>query len=207
MAQTFDDELLISPKSGYGIKFGNKSIASRSDRGEFGWRDITTQITVRGLGATDPVWTQIASSPMWAYKFDLNDQCWSAIHIPHDILPGAPIHFHAHWLADGTNTNTVKWQWTYMYARGFGQDPYAVAGTTITAEQASEGQYYHMVTETAGINITNLNEPDGIIYVNLKRIANGGTDNTDSIFLMTQDVHYQSTNVGTINKGPVFYRG
>ena len=207
MADKFDDDLLLSPKSGYGIKFSEKSIAATSLSGEFGWRDITTQITVKGVGAADPSWAQIGSGPMYAFKFGLNDECWSAIHIPHDIVPGQPIFFHAHWLADGTDSNTVKWQWDYMYARGFGQDAYSVAGTTITAEQASAGQYYHMVTETGGASITNLDEPDGIIYVHLKRISNGGTDNTDGIFLLTQDVHYQSTNIGTINKSPVFYRG
>lgn len=208
MASTyFDDDIVATPKRGYGIKFGNKSIATNSTSDKFGWRDITTQITVKGVGAADPTWAQIASGPFFAYKFGLNDECWSAIHIPHDIVPKTNIHFHAHWLADGTNSNTVKWQWSYMYARGFGQEAYSVAGATVTAEQASAGQYYHMVTETSGIAIPTLDEPDGIIYVHLKRITNGGTDNADGIFLLTQDVHYQSTNLGTVNKSPVFYIG
>ena len=96
-----------------------------------------------------------------------------------------------------------------MYARGFNQDNYTVAGTTITATQAAPGTAYrHMVTETDPVTITNLDEPDGIIYVRLSRISNTTSpqaDNTDGIFLLTSDIHYQSTGQTTINKAPNFY--
>ena len=176
---------------------------------EFGWKDITAPIEKRGVAATDPAWAQIGSSPFYAYKFGIDDIVWMPFHVPHDIAPDRPIFFHAHWLSDGTSTNYVTWQWTYMYARGFNQDNYTVAGTTITATQAAPGTAYrHMVTETSGITITNLDEPDGIIYVRLSRISNTTSpqaDNTDGIFLLTSDIHYQSTGQTTINKAPNFY--
>lgn len=173
----------------------------------FAWRDITTQITVRGTGPTDPPWSQIGSGPFWAYKFGVNDQCWMAFHIPHDIVPAADIHFHTHWIPDGVATEVVKWQFTYAYAKGFNQGAMDMAaGEVVTAEQAGPGvAYTHMVTETAAVNIPGLTEPDGIVYVNVQRVTNGGSDNADDIFLLTSDIHYQSTNLGTYDKAPNFY--
>lgn len=175
---------------------------------EFGWRDITGQVLVRGVAATDPAWTQISTSPFSAYKFDVNDFVWFIFHIPHDIVPGADIHFHAHWITDGTATGVVKWEWTYMYAKGFNQENFNVTGTVVTAEQAAAGTAYrHMVTETSGVSIPGLTEPDGIVYVRLRRVTNGGTDNADGVFLLTSDIHYQTTDAATIGKAPNFYGG
>jgi hypothetical protein len=172
----------------------------------FGWRDIEGVVTTRGVGATDPDWAQIGSSAFYAYSFSLNDTCWINYHIPHDIVPNAPVHFHCHWLTDGTNVNPVKWQFQYTYAKGFNQAAYNVTGTTVTAEEAPPGvAYQHMVTETAAQEISGLTEPDGIIQCRITRIANGATDNTDTIFLLEADVHYQSSNQATYDKAPNFY--
>lgn len=173
----------------------------------FGWKDITAQINVRGAGANDPGWAQIGAGPFFAYDFALNDQCWVAYHTPHDIVPGKPIHFHAHWFVDGTNVQPVRWEWSYMFAKGFQQQNYAVAGTVITADGTPPGTaYHHMTTETAAVTIADLTEPDGIIYARLRRIANGGTDNTDGVFLLEADVHYQTTQKATYGKAPNFYQ-
>ena len=176
----------------------------------FGWRDITGPIEKRGVAATDPAWAQIGSSPFYAYKFAIDDIVWMPFHVPHDIVPTRPIFFHAHWISDGTSTNSVTWQWTYMYSKGFNQANYTVAGTAVTATQAAAGTAYrHMVTETAPVTISGLTEPDGIIYVRLARIANTTSpqlDNTDGIFLLTSDIHYQSTDECTANKAPDFYQ-
>ena len=180
-----------------------------------GWRDITGPIVVKGVGANDPTWDQIGSGPFYAYNFALNDECWIPFHIPHDIVPinddntleTIKLYFHTHWITDGTNTNTVKWQFTFSHARGFGQEAFDVAtGTVVTAEEAASGTAYtHMVTETSGSTIANLTEPDGILYMHLKRITNGGTDNTDNIYVLTSDIHYLSNSLGTYSKSPSFY--
>lgn len=176
----------------------------------FGWRDITGQVLVRGVAATDPTWAQIGTSAFWAYRFALNKKVWFCWHVPHDIVPDKPIFFHAHWLTDGTSTNAVTWQWEVMYAKGFNQANFAVAGTTVTATQAAAGSAYrHMVTETQNVSISGLSEPDGIIYACLTRITNTSSpqaDNGDGVFLLTSDIHYQSTNRATIGKAPNFYR-
>jgi hypothetical protein len=191
--------------TGDGIKVGP------AGPGSTGWKDITANVIVRGAGATDPNWSQIGATAFYGYKFALNDKCWMIFHVPHDILPSSDIHLHAHWLPDGTNANTVKWQWQYAYAKGFGQEAFDLASLaddagTITAEEAGPGTAYtHMVTETAAITLTDLTEPDGLITTCITRITNGGTDNTDGIFLLTADVHYQSTGIPTIGKAPNFY--
>ncbi len=200
------NDLVVTAASGKGIKVGDWT-----DRGgevaQFGWRDITGQVTVRGIGGASPTWAQVGSGPFRAYQFAVNDECWFSYHIPHDIVPSADVHFHAHWVADGTDINPVKWQFTYAYALGFDQEAFDLGtGTTVTAEGTPSGtQYQHNVTETAAVSIPTLTEPDGLIYMHIKRITNGATDNTDAIFMLTADIHYQSTNIGTIGKAPGFY--
>jgi hypothetical protein len=171
----------------------------------FGWRDITGEIVTRGVGATDPSWDQIGSSAFYAYHFALNDVCWMCYHIPHDYVPGTDIYFHVHWIPSGTNTQVVKWSVDYMYAKGHNQANFTVAGSNTTIEQAPPGSAYrHMVSESVAITIPTI-EVDGILYVKYTRVTNGATDNTDSIFMLTSDVHYQSTNIATKNKSPGFY--
>jgi hypothetical protein len=170
-----------------------------------GYRDLEGSIDTR-VGATNPTWTQIGSGPFYAYAFTIGDECFITYHVPHDIVPSSDIYFHTHWTTNGTDTNTVKWQFTYSYAKGFNQEAFNTTGTTITAEEAGSGTaYQHMVTETAGVTISGLTEPDGLIIVHIERITNGGTNNTDTVYLLEADVHYLSTNLATPNKAPDFY--
>lgn len=192
-------DVQVPKAAGHGIKVD-------TEKPTFGWRDITGAIETRGLGATDPDWAQIGSSVMSAYKFALNDVCWITFHVPHDYLPDSDFFLHVHFLPDGTNANPVKWQFDWMYADGHGQQPFPVGSiVSDTAQQTVNGtQYMHYVTETDAQSGAGI-EPDGIIYVKMSRITNGATDNTDGIFVLTLDVHYQTTNVGTKNRAPNFY--
>ena len=128
--------------------------------------------------------------------------------MPHDYVPGTQIYFHAHWLADGTDVNPVKWEWDFAYSTGFGTGVFNIGNTTAVeaAEPPAGVPYTHQVTESAGVTVPNL-ETDGIIYSRVMRKANGGTDNTDNIFLLTSDIHYQSTDQSTPYKRPDFYSG
>jgi len=197
-------DLYFNPGSGLGIKFGGFPNA-----GDFGWRDITGQIIVRTAGATDPDWAQVGSGSFYAYKFAVGDMIWMSYHIPHDFVPDTPVYFHAHWITDGTSASAVTWEWTYTYAKGFSQAAFDPTGSVITAAQAASGTaYQHMVTETTGQTIEGLSEPDGIIYIRLRRVNNNTSplaNNADGVFLLTADVHYQSTNIATVNKAPGFY--
>lgn len=204
-----EDSLIVPNDTGKGLRVGR--FAEDSD---FGWRDITSAIEVRGVRATDPTWEQIGTSSHYGYNFGIDDIIWMTFHIPHDIVPGSDIHFHMHWFPDGTNTQPVKWQFEYAYAKGFNQgafdfslaeSPLTNAGIA-TAQSAGPGvAYQHMVTETSAITIPDLTEPDGLIHTTISRITNGGTDNTDAIFGLTADIHYQSTNMATKQKAPGFY--
>jgi hypothetical protein len=201
----FTDDVVMPAATGKGFKIGTWN-ETDAESPAFGWRDITGPIVVKGVGSKDPSWTQVGSGPFFCYAFGVADECWIPFHIPHDIVPGAPVHLHVHWFPSGTNTQPVKWQFTYTYAKGFNQGAYTAAGSTVTAESAGPGvAYQNMVTETDAITIAGLTEPDGILYLHLSRITNGGTNNTDTIFVTTADVHYQSTNMPTIGKAPGFY--
>jgi hypothetical protein len=172
-----------------------------------GWRDITGQAVSPAGGVTVPTWTILtAGSPFYAYKFAVNDQLWYFFHIPHDYAPGTALYLHAHWLSDGTSTNTVKWQFTHSFAKGFNQGNFNTTGTTIDVTQATDGTAFrHMVSESStAVSATGL-EVDGILMVHLKRITNGGTDNADSVFLLMCDVHYQANTLATKNRAPDFY--
>ena len=172
-----------------------------------GWRDILGTPTYRTTGPNQPSFNQMASTVFWAYHFAVNDETFIAYHIPHDYVPSTDIHFHVHWIPSGTDTNDVKWQFEYMYAKSHDQAAYApTGGLSITATETSIGgtQWQHYTTESAGVNLS-ITEPDGIIYTNITRITNGATDNTDSIFVLNMDVHYQSNNRATPNKEPSFY--
>ena len=130
---------------------------------------------------------------------------WINYHIPHDYVVGTDIYLHVHWLPSGTDTNSVKWQFDYTYAKGHNQAAFDPDGTTISAEESPPGvAYQHMVTETVAITVADM-EPDGMLKVHIKRVTNGGTDNANTIFVDTADVHYQSNNLATPNRSPNFY--
>jgi len=172
------------------------------------WADKEGTIDTR-TGATNPTWTQLGSGPFYAYAFNIGppaSECWISYHVPHDIGSNV-IHFHAHWTTNGTDTNTVKWSFTYSFARGFDQEAFGTTGTTVTAEQAASGTaYQHMVAETDAVTIPTMTEPDGLILVYIKRVTNGGSDNGDTVYLLEADLHYQSNGqIGTTNKAPDFY--
>jgi hypothetical protein len=48
-------------------------------------------------------------------------------------------------------------------------------------------------------------EVDSIIFIHLKRVTNGGTNNTNDIFVLMSDIHYISHGKPTKNKSPNFY--
>ena len=177
-------------------------------RPSIGYRDLEGTIDTR-TGATNPTWTIIGSGPFYAYAFGYTptqDEAYITFHVPHDIVPGSDIFFHIHWMTDGTETNTVKFECTYTFAKGFDQEAFDTSGTTFNLEEAAPGTaYQHMVTESNAITIPGLTEPDGLILVHFKRVTNGGTNNADTVYVLEADLHYLSNNMGTLNKAPNFY--
>jgi|GEM_PF-3999942 len=214
----FEDSVSLPNDSGTGIQLGRfeDGPAPGGLLANFGWRDITSEVSTRGVVATDPTFTQVGSSEFRFYRFAINKLVWFNFHIPHDYLPSSPVHFHVHWFTDDAATGLVTWQWTYAYAKGFNQEAFDFAlansprttAKVITATQASGGAFKHMVAETAAVTIPGLTEPDGMICVQLKRISNGTSplnELSSAPFMITSDVHYRSTNLATLNKAPNFY--
>lgn len=197
----YGGKLRIPGSNNQGVVIGPKGTAT------YGFHDILGQIETRGVGATDPTWTAINSSNFSAYAFALNDECWINYHIPHDYVIGSDIFIHTHWMPSGTNTSSVKWEFEYMYADGHNQEAFNTTGTIIYAEESPPGTaLQHMVTESAAIDGSILSiEPDGILALHATRVTNGGTDNTDTIFVFKLDIHYQSTGIPTANRAPDFY--
>lgn len=221
----FDDSISLPGSRGTGIQLGSHSVGPVTGTHEaaYGWRDITSEVSIRGVTATDPTFTQVDSSDFRFYRFAENKLVWFNYHVPHDLyVPpsgNASVFFHVHWFVDGSASPAsghVTWQWTYAYAKGFNQEAFdfslanspLTTANVVTATQATGVPYQHMVCETSEVEIPGLTEPDGIICVQLKRIANTTSplDNLSSNpFMITADLHYRSTNVGTPGKAPNFY--
>lgn len=174
-----------------------------------GWKDITSDIVLRGSQVVDPTWAQIGASPFWGYQFALTKQVWTTFHINHDYVAGGAIHLHAHWLSAGVDvTNPVKWRFVYSIVKGHNQavgGTLDLTGTTVDVSEVSGGAYRHMITETpVTLDVTHA-EPDSLILVTVQRVTNGATDNTDAVFLMMCDCHYEASRLATPNKNPDFY--
>ena len=196
----FMGDAIHSDQTGTGIKLGDRETAS------FGWEDMLGPIEVRGVGANDPTWAAgLGSGAQSAYSFAVNDECWIPYHVPHNYVPGTDIYFHVHYIKDGTNVQPVKWEFNYIHAKGHQQQAFTMAGTTVTVEQTPEAAAWtHQIAETVAQTLTGL-EVDSMIYMRMRMITNGATENTDGIYVLTADLHYQSTGKPTLNKAPNFY--
>lgn len=198
---------LIFPKSpGNGIKIDNVAPA-------FGWRDIIGQLYVRGAGAQDPTWTTY-NGVIYQYRFGaLNDEVTMGFHLPHDYVPGTDIHAHVHWsLNVGLIAETVGWQFTSVYAKGFDQEAFTATPLVTSVTQASSTtQYQHMIAETvissaagsATLFANTLFEVDGFFIIRVKLLSLTGGSTYP--FVHSIDLHYQSSNIATKNKAPSFY--
>lgn len=174
----------------------------------YSWKDMLSPIAGAKLPpATAPTWTAFGpSGNRLELAFAVNDYAIiNPFHTNHDVLVGGKMYLHIHWTTNGTNTNTVKWQFEVMRAKGHNQQAFGTPAT-YTVEQAASGTaWQHMVTEVSDGDALTITEPDELILVVLKRITNGGTDNADTVFGLMVDLHYQADRDGTLNKAPNFY--
>jgi len=192
----------LSIKSGGGLKVGSASASTT-----YGWRDIVGQLHIKGTG-NDPAWVRIGSGPFYGHRMDIGKEMWFTYHIPHDYVPGTPVHLHTHWLQDGTSTATLVFLYAYTWAKGFNQQAFNTSGLTATSKQAGPGiAFQHMISETGEITLTGI-EVDSLLLVRLRRATqteSGDISNTNSIIVLLADVHYRSHGMATKNKAPNFY--
>lgn len=170
----------------------------------YGWNDLRMSVAGSAIGQGAPTLT--AFGPTGTIKmlaFSVNDSVYLGAHFGHDILQGSVCFPHVHWSTNGTNVNTVKWELSYSVANGHNTAAFP-ANTVLTLEEAASGTaWQHMITEDPTGFL--LPDPDALIVCELKRITNGGTDNTDTVFGLFADIHYRVGQVGTPNRTPDFW--
>lgn len=175
----------------------------------YGWRDELAPISgARIPPASAPTQTNFGSAGSLQRKefaFAVGDYIYvSPFHTQHDVKPNSTAYFHVHWTTDGTSTATVRWELNVQRALGHNQAAFgAPTQLLLTAQAASGTAYQHMIVEDA-TGVT-LYEPDELFFVTLRRVTNGGTDNTDNVFGLMCDIHYQVDRLATRNKAPNFY--
>ena len=170
-----------------------------------GWSDLRAALVGSGLGAAAPSLTVFGpSGNIKQFKFGIGDTVYVGMHWSHDIRPGSTVYPHVHWSTGGTSTATVKWQLDICTASGHNTANFP-ADTTVYLEEAAHGTAWrHMITEHAtGFAIP---EIDALTLISLTRVTNGGTNNTDDVFGLFLDFHYQTgPYYGTPYRTPNFY--
>lgn len=174
-----------------------------------GWYDMTAPLLGSGMpNANAPALTAFGPTPSLykAYVFALDDYCYvQPFHVTHNIKPNGQAYIHVHWSTNGISTNSVKWEFQILRALGHNQANFGAA-TTLSVTQAAQGSAWrHMIAEVDVSQTLTLTEPDELILVTLKRVTNGGTNNTDSVFGLMVDFHHEVDRNSTPNKSPNFY--
>ena len=162
------------------------------------WYDLTAPIISAGRrGVTsDFDWVNYNGSGIYQPRFSINEDGIVNFHINHDIKRGSKMYPHVHW------------ELNYIYAARDDDSPIAFSSvqTKTLIGTPSGVAHTHHVTETSDADAIDAFEVDTIICMQLKRISNGATDNTNDIFGHFVDFHYQRERFGTISKSPDFYR-
>lgn len=138
------------------------------------------------------------------YAFLLNDYVFiQPFHTNHDIVPNGEAYLHVHWSTNGTSTGRVRWEITTLRAKGHNQQNFGTPIVTLIEESAHGTAWRHMISETTTPLI--MTEPDELISVTLRRVAPTVGSNTDSVFALMVDLHYQADRTGTPFRSPNFY--
>ena len=207
--------LVFNKASGIGIKVDTTTPT-------FPWGDI--------IGAIEPDSAHPSTTPekvvfygnIKAYQFSDGEQADLVFHMPHDYAPGTDLFIHAHWSHNGTGIsgdNTLIYRCTYA-KRSYTPGTPFVSEVSLNTVVTSLGitnypQYGHFVDESqlsssggvGGLLDTDTIEVDGLIMINFEQGAlptiTGGGDNEP--FILTIDIHYQSTGIGTKSSIPDYY--
>jgi hypothetical protein len=206
-----ENGIIIGKASGIGIKVDTSTPT-------FGWRDLIGDITPKTSGVGSPTLDTITGN-IRGFRYSVGDDGDAIFHIPHDYVPGSDLYIHPHWTHNGTNISGSLVITIYAsYAKGHQQASFSSQiTTTITDAGLTIGNtpaLWHRIPEiqlsTAGGSASMLNtsniEVDGLILVHydvgtIPTITGGSAEP----FILTFDLHYQSTGVPTKNKAPNFY--
>lgn len=174
-----------------------------------GWKDLVGNIMP--TPTANPV-TQTAFGPSGLRSeaaFDIGNYAnVSPFHINHDVKVGGKAYAHIHWSTDGIDTNSVKWEFQISRALGHDQDFFPAATSYFVEQQPNQvasGAWRHYIAEVGDIDALTLIEPDELILITVRRVTNGAVDNTDTVFGIIVDFHYEADKSATLNKAPDFY--
>jgi len=171
------------------------------------WETDKASLVTSRPGATAP--TLRAFGPtgnVQQLDFAVNDFVYTGLEIKHEIKPGSSIYPYIAWSTNGIDTNTVKWELSYTYAKGHDQEAFP-AETTINLEEAASGTaWQHMIIIATDAQSFTAPEVDSAIVMKVRRVTNGGTDNTDQAFGIFVGTYYQKDRFGTPQKSPDFYK-
>lgn len=170
-----------------------------------GWKNISKPILDMALdGVSDPVMAIFGpSGGVKQRKFIIGNEVFFTLPINHDIALSSTVHPFVKFSTDGVLTTTVKWELEYMVANR-DLEPAFPAPTVVNLELAAKATAWanQFVEDATGFTAP---EVDGLVLCHLKRITNGGTDNTNGVFPLSVGLHYQVQQNATPNKAPNFY--
>lgn len=179
------------------------------NRPETGWKDMLAPLTNAGVpNNAAPTLTNfvIGSMTRREFAFSLNDLLYvQPFHVNHDAKPGGLAFLHIHWTTNGVQTHPVKWEFSVARALGHNQESFAELPVRFVEQAAHGTAYRHMVAEVDVADALIMIEPDELILVTVKRVTNGATNNTNTVFGLMVDIHYESDREVTINKAPNFF--
>jgi len=178
-------------------------------RTQAGWKDMLAPLTVARVPvANAPVLTNftVGGITRREYAFAVDDYLYvQPFHINHDIKPNGLGYLHIHWTTSGTSTASVRWKLDILRAKGHNQEAFTAVDPVFLEQAASGVAYQHMLAEAADVDALIFTEPDELILVTVTRVTNGGTNNTDAVFGLMCDIHYEADRDTTPNKAPNFY--
>jgi parallel beta-helix repeat protein len=167
------------------------------------WEDLRAPLLIGAIGLTNPPSLNVLRGNLRAYEFALNDEIFIGFHLPHSYLEGSTAYIHVHYTTDGTDVNTVKWDIEYQIVKV--GDAFPVSTTTLSLTDTPSGTAYeHYIIEDSTGFAPGVLQAGAQILCRLVRVTNAGTDNTDAVFGLELDIHYQRNNIGTLNRTPPF---
>jgi hypothetical protein len=197
----------VYPKaSGVGVKID-------TDAPDWGWHDLIGELQFEEGSPTAPGYVAFVGN-IKEHQFNVNDEAFVNLHMPHDYAPGTDIFIHVHWSHNvlGLTTGAPSFVVEGTYSKGHNQAAFGTPASVTLTENASTTRYQHMVTEaqfsnaggTAGLLDSMDLEADGVFLLRLSMLSNT-MDGGALPFVHYVDVHYQSTGVATKQKSPDFW--
>jgi hypothetical protein len=178
-----------------------------------GWFDTPMEITVP-VGAVDiPTWKEFEDGfGLYAFEPGFLNAVRADIHLNHDYKPATMIYPHTHWTTNQNFAGTVRFGFTWKYARRAdspsGVVRFTAAQTIYVEASVALGQTgYHFVSEpTDGDGIYHPDfEVDGMVMCRFFR--DGGHPNdtfAGDVFLIKADAHCETDTLATPLRFPPF---